>query len=218
MIRSGWHSSRLRTCSTSPPMQYDYHAFISYTTREKEVRQIKPFVDALVDRLKRGGVTVCPVFYDGWHMERRRYRPDELVHSLGEGIDRSAFTIAFVSPGYITSEWCQFEWHNTAVVHRSRDSPAPHYSILPILWKALPEMILWGRTRRQMLREVRKRLAWDGYGFIPSQGEIVDISSFDLGDPWSGAPFAMWHCLHVVRGYLVQWYPEQTWESLDIMT
>lgn len=214
MVRSSLPSSRGHTSSTSPPMQYDYHAFISYTTREEEVRQIKPFVDAFVAKLKRGGVKICPVFYDGWHMERRIYQPEELGHRLSEGISRSAFTIAFVSPGYIASAWCQFEWNTTVHVHRNRDTPAPTYSILPILWKTLPTMLPWGRTRRQMLSEVQKRLAWKGYGFLPSKGEAVDISSFVSGDSWSGAPYAMWHCVRVAVGYLECWYPEQEWSSI----
>jgi hypothetical protein len=202
------------TGSTSPPVHYEYNAFISYTTREEEVRQIKPFIDAFVDRLKRSGVTVCPVFYDGWHMERRRYERAELVHRLGDGISGSAFTIAFVSPGYVASEWCQFEWRTTVDVHSKRDTPALDYSILPILWKTLPRMLLGGRARRRMLAEIQERLAWKGYGFVPSKGEAVDISSFDLGDPWSGAPYAMWHCAHVAAEYLSRWYPEQKWDSV----
>lgn len=33
------------TNSTSPPKYYEYHCFISYTTREEEIRILKPFLD-----------------------------------------------------------------------------------------------------------------------------------------------------------------------------
>jgi hypothetical protein len=197
-------------------MQYDYHAFISYTSREEEVRQIKPFIDAFVDRLKRSGVTICPVFYDGWHMERRTYERAELVHRLGDGVSRSAFTIAFVSPGYVTSEWCQFEWWATVGVHGHRDSPAPDWSILPIIWKTLPTILLWGWKRRRMLADIQRRMAWKGYGLLtPSSGEVVDISAFDFKDPWQGVPYAMWHCMRSALMYLRNWYPEQEWDSVQ---
>jgi len=203
-----------RTESTSPPSIYSFHAFISYTTREEEVREIKPFVDSVVDQLISSGVTVCPVYYDRVELERRKYEDGELADRLKDGISRSAFTLAFVSPGYITSNWCQFEWWTTIKVHGRRDEPALAHSVCPIVWKTLPSMYFFGRARKRMLAAVQRRTAWPGHPyFAPSTGEAADISPFIAGSTWSGRPQAAWTTLRVVIEYLSRWYPDTDWRS-----
>jgi len=115
--------------------QHRWHCFISYTTREEEVQEVKPFLDAYVRAIQAQGVTVCPVFYDGWYLQRESYSQRELAEKLREGIEGSAFTVAFLSPSYPQSAWCCYEWATTEEVHVRRAPPAPAYSILPIQWK-----------------------------------------------------------------------------------
>ncbi len=131
-------SKESATASTSPPSFYQYHFFISYTTREKEVKLIKPFIDEYVVRLRSYVDRHCPIFYDGWCLAKLDYEPHFLRDVLTEAISKSAFTVCFLSPGYVESEWCSFEWKYTELVHSQRGLPAPAASILPILWKEIP--------------------------------------------------------------------------------
>lgn len=116
---------------------FSYHFFVSYTTREDEVRIIKPFVDdygkALGQRLG-----FPPIYYDGWYIKKSKYHhPEELRSTLSKAIRESAFTVSFLSPHYLRSEWCRFEWQETERVHSVRPNPAPEKSILPITWKRI---------------------------------------------------------------------------------
>src|SRR5262245_58733016 len=118
------------------PPGKQWHAFVSYTTREEEVRAIKPFVDAYICETKKHGVTVCPVWYDGWYLQGRHYGPAELGEELSSAIAASMMTSAFLSPQYCVSEWCNFEWDESERV-RTR--------ILPILWKD----VMWLEVERK---------------------------------------------------------------------
>jgi len=180
------------TRSTSPLATYEFHSFISYTTREEEVRVIKPFIDAYVGILQRRGVRFCPVFYDGWYLRDRQYDNVTLGHKLESGIEQSAFTTAFLSPGYSTSNWCCFEWCATEKEHRERDFPAPEYSILPICWKKPIETHYdVGCSNRVLSRR------------------YLDISqSFQLN-----RRRALYKAIAATRRYLDTWYPNQGWGS-----
>jgi hypothetical protein len=181
------------TRSTSPEATYEYHAFISYTTREDEVRVIKPFIDEYVGILQAQGVRVCPVFYDGWYLRKRQYDNVTLEEELRQGIHQSAFTVAFLSPGYLTSNWCCFEWMTTEEEHRKRVFPAPSYSILPICWK--------------------KPLA-KNYGNWCSKAVLSrpysDISYSLRANPQQ----ALTRAIARTRAYLDTWYPMQGWRQL----
>jgi hypothetical protein len=165
-------------------MQFRYHCFISYTTREREVQRIKPIIDRYCDTLKSRGVRVCPAYYDGWYLERHRYDPDELARLLRDAIANSAFTVSFLSPSYLWSHWCRFEWATTQDVHSRRPSPAPAKSILPLCWKRLafydffhPPSLYYNVMRRPLVR------------------------AFPFGYPTLG------RCVDATLGYLNAWYP-----------
>src|ERR1700733_956580 len=203
-----------RSRSTSPPAHYDFHCFISYTTRESEVQQIKPLVDTFVQQIREADVSVCPIFYDGWYLERRRYGIRELSARLRDGIERSAFTVAFLAPGYIESEWCRFEWAATSDAHSMREVPATSYSIYPLLWKPV-DRFYFRRTRREMLNRVKTRMSWQRTPFLPNLGEAVDLTHYNSSDPWTGAPLALWQALRLIPDYLDQWYPDREWKHVQ---
>ncbi|HSI02209.1 MAG TPA: TIR domain-containing protein [Reyranella sp.] len=120
-----------------------YHAFISYTTREHEVRQVKPIVDEFLNRylkpLIRGVLGELPVFYDGWSLDppsNRSFDESTLKYRLAEAIRDSEMMLAFVSPSYLSSRWCHFELATMAPRERE-PVPAP---IVPIFWKGDHEL------------------------------------------------------------------------------
>jgi hypothetical protein len=128
-----------RNVATSPPVYYEYSCFLSYTTREDEVQVVKPFIDDYRDELQREWeryIGVNPrIYYDGWRLPPG-LKPDEWLHSqLEKAIRMSAFVVAFVSPGYLTSGWCNWELSVAHEEHTRRGSPALEASCLPILWK-----------------------------------------------------------------------------------
>ena len=213
-MRSLHRSPRAVTASTSPPVQYAYHCFVSYTTREQEVKAIKPCVDRLVDHLKKSGVVICPVFYDGWYLARRMYDVCELRERLACAIGKSAFTLAFVSPGYVDSPWCRFEWECTEHAHASRGTPAMEHSILPVLWKELPPFY-WRGTKRCFRRKLEERMHWQGYfGVIPPKARAVDLCGRVTSVSVAGIGAAS-ELLLAVQEYLERWYPTHDWISVS---
>ena len=112
-----------------------YHCFVSYTTREEEVRVVQPFVDAFLLGLRHCQLMTAPFFYDHLTLAARRYRPEELREALIRGVRESICMVAFVSDGYLSSPWCLFEWAMMDAVQLYR---GPNFSaILPIEWKEL---------------------------------------------------------------------------------
>jgi len=116
-------------------LEIKYHCFISYTTREAEVRAIKPFVDRFVDELDTRGLIVAPFFYDHLCLDNRDYPSSELCHALATGVAESVCMISFVSSGYLSSPWCLYEWGTMDGIQMLR---GPRFSaVLPIVWKPL---------------------------------------------------------------------------------
>ena len=113
----------------------DYHCFISYTTREDEIREVLPLVDAYCSALRARGVTPY-VFFDRLCMDRGPKSHHALCRQLERAIRLSGFTVSFISPSYLDSEWCRFEVSETLREHRQRRRfPDCEFAILPILWK-----------------------------------------------------------------------------------
>lgn len=117
--------------------EIQYHCFVSYTTREEEVREIKPTVDAFVDRLRAADLIVAPFFYDHLCLERRHYTSRELRDALVHGVAESVCMVSFVSPGYLSSPWCMSEWGSMDGIQHYRGPRFP--AILPIVWKEIDE-------------------------------------------------------------------------------
>ena len=107
-----------------------FYSFISYTSREEEVQVLKPFVDQYIDELRQHTAYI-PIYYD------RFYLPDghcRLGEKLADAIAESDFTTAFISPGYVSSPWCTFEWGCATTLAQIAGERV--HSLLPIVWKA----------------------------------------------------------------------------------
>jgi hypothetical protein len=114
------------------PNPFRFHFFVSYTTREDEVRAIIPFVDAFVKELELRGFTAKPPFWlDRIEIGQLGNVPDETLRDiLASGIDQCIALIAFVSPGYVQSGFCRFEWS-----HFGNSSPIDQCFATPLIWK-----------------------------------------------------------------------------------
>lgn len=88
--------------------------FISYTTREAEVRQLKPLVDAFLLALPEATYRELGIWYDGVDLPRnQRLSRQELAAKLSEALNTCDFTLAFISPHYLRSAWCRHEWYES---------------------------------------------------------------------------------------------------------
>jgi hypothetical protein len=114
------------------PTPFRYHFFVSYTTREDEVRAILPYLDEFVKELERYGFTTKPLLWlDRIEIGQLKNVTDEHVRrTLANAINECTALIAFVSPGYAASDFCRFEWSHIGVT-----SPYDHCFSAPLIWK-----------------------------------------------------------------------------------
>jgi len=105
-----------------------YHFFVSYTKRENEVQEVYPLIMEFVEELKAAGFTAAPLFFDLYRIGFNKYYEAELKDELKNAIANSVCMISFVSPGYIESDWCIFEWKT---IEMEKEYPL----ILPLIWK-----------------------------------------------------------------------------------
>ena len=120
---------------SAPPKPKFHHVFISYSRQEEEFQQVREFIELVVDELKRRGLNrdvaefiwldMLELYYDG--------KEEALETALREGIDTSGKFLAFVSPKYAHSKWCQFE-HDYA----QRCMP-----MLNVVWKGPSPIDQW---------------------------------------------------------------------------
>lgn len=111
-----------------------YHCFISYTNRESEARELRPLLTALGGAFRSLGVVHAPLFWDVLELEQPR-DAQGLAVSLLNAIQESVCMIALVSPSYVSSPWCIFEWGAMSGVHVDRGPEWP--AIKPYIWKPL---------------------------------------------------------------------------------
>src|SRR4051812_6799320 len=111
-----------------------YHCFISYTNRESELRDLKPLLDGIGDAFRSLDVRVAPFFWDRFNIDRQ-CGTSELATKLFNAIHESVCMIALVSPLYVSSPWCIFEWGCMAGIHLNRGPKWP--AIRPYIWKPL---------------------------------------------------------------------------------
>jgi hypothetical protein len=166
----------------APPERY--HVFISYTTREEEVHEVKPLVDLFLDRLRPAierYIKEPPAFYDGYFLYELRNRriPDrDLEKILIYAVEESEILLAFVSPEYIASPWCEREY---TVMATKRPRPwfdnMRHHPIDQLERRhARHRVSAW-----DSIRAACRRKRWDWSAVAPLGGPIIPIV-------WKGAP------------------------------
>lgn len=116
-----------------------FYVFLSYTNREDEVKQVKPFVDQYVkglwDWARQQGVEI---FYDEFSLSSKIHDAPKLAAILAIAAKNSDLFTAFLSPGYVGSRWCRYEWeHGPLSPNRVGSTRLVH----PIHWK--PEYQNW---------------------------------------------------------------------------
>jgi len=113
-----------------------FKIFLSYTNREEEIKLIKPFInehcEILMEWARQKDIEI---FYDEYSIKQRQYTENEMKKILSVAISDSDLMIAFLSNGYVSSEWCQFEWAES----RLNQYPPIH----GILWKRITQDISW---------------------------------------------------------------------------
>ncbi len=136
-----------------------FYSFMSYSTRDDEIKTVKPFVDEYAHAM-RSHVPYIPIYYDGFYIP---YGHPHLEDELARSIYDSDFTTAFLSPGYVSSSWCGFEWgysHQLSQLSVSYKKPLKH-EILPICWKHFDEnrdsRLFSGRCWIDVSREIEHR-------------------------------------------------------------
>lgn len=88
-----------------------FNAFVSYTTREDENRLVQPLVDRYCRELWQwASVRGVEIFYDQFSLPKVTYSDEQLMAVLGEALARTQFFVGFISPCYVESRWCCFEW------------------------------------------------------------------------------------------------------------
>jgi hypothetical protein len=173
-----------------------HHCMISYTTREEEVRAVKPFVDWFCDLLRARGIRPL-VWYDGYYVERRLYPDRELAEILKSAVRSCWFTVSFLSPGYLFSPWCGFEVAETIRAHEERHTD-PQFQLLPVFWKGPIDVSL--SREHEFIRQLRRHDEFPGSLF----GDEMELAESNpdglpqLREPW-------WHhlqkfkCLSIER-------------------
>jgi hypothetical protein len=140
------------------------HVFLSYTRREEEVSVLQPVTDAYCDLLVRWARTRgVEVFYDRSSIPQDvTYSDGQLNEILGCAVRRSHLLVSFLSPEYIGSPWCRFEfetkWSTShREIHKVYWKPEITVPILPRLSRLLSsartrfvmDVLDWKRIRHQ---------------------------------------------------------------------
>ncbi|HEX4707406.1 MAG TPA: toll/interleukin-1 receptor domain-containing protein [Candidatus Udaeobacter sp.] len=144
--------------------RWDVYVFLSYTSRESEVQLVQPLIDqycrGLWEWADRNGIHV---FYDHFSLPRRQFHDHELTAKLADAIDKSDLMTAFLSPEYISSKWCQFEWNTqysrvraARMLHDEDRAPQTHAIYWkPDIWSELQNGVTspWGPVVEATFRE-----------------------------------------------------------------
>jgi hypothetical protein len=153
----------------------EFHTFISYTTRGTDStlarRLVYEYIACMHSLCEGARAIYVPVFLDRLQLDQS-LGGDALKDALRDGLTNSAFTTSFISPEYVASPWCMFEYGLatgvSAVAPRTGDQRSPTRPVDDVL------AIRWRPAR-----------AVDE----PFQRDVIDISSyFESETPdWRGA-------------------------------
>jgi TIR domain len=110
-----------------------FRFFISYTSREDDIKEFQSFIDEFIEAVQNRYLRRT-FFYDRISLEQRDRTDNQLSYELEEALNQSGFMIAFISPKYLLSNWCMFEWETAHKLRPGR--------ILVIEWKDTPQKSL----------------------------------------------------------------------------
>jgi len=105
--------------------------FLSYTSHESEVSELKKILDPFLRNISEQTWKMAGIWYDAVDMQKEHtsLRPDNQIREeLESGLRKSDFTLAMISPYYLRREWCHFEWTSSLNMHCCP-------TILPVCWK-----------------------------------------------------------------------------------
>jgi hypothetical protein len=110
--------------------------FLSYTTREADVKRLKAILDPFLQALPDYTWSRLGVWYDAVDIRHTSNgvgsEPEGnnswLEREILDGLQRCDFTLAMISPHYMRSHWCRFEWRSGQQIHRPPTN-------LPANWK-----------------------------------------------------------------------------------
>jgi hypothetical protein len=115
------------------------YVFLSYTRREEEVQRLQPVTDAYCDLLQKWARTHrVHIFYDRSSIPQDvQYSDKQLEALLRPAVLRSHLLVSFLSPQYIESGWCRYEYKT-----KWTDAPGQIHNIY---WKPeiAPPTFLW---------------------------------------------------------------------------
>jgi hypothetical protein len=126
---------------------FRYHFFVSYTSREEEVAEVRPYVDQFIRDVEERGFTAWPFWLDRIHLRDFSGGHQELCTRLAQGIDECMCLVSFTSPLYMTSPFCEFEYE-----YFDRTSPPTWEFLGEVEWKPFkPD---------DVPRDFRRRYGW----------------------------------------------------------
>lgn len=136
---------------------FKYHFFVSYTARENETAYIKQLILEYTQGLKILGFNAWPFWFDLTHLGVWRGTDTSLKCELAKAIDNCITMVSFVSPKYLNSNYCAYEWE-----HMRWTSPVNQPFCVPIVWKEInaekpskiPEILYIHHIRVQNASEV----------------------------------------------------------------
>lgn len=115
-LRDARRVRRTRQAAVDETARRSVNIFLSYTRREDEVKALQPITDAYCELLFDWGRTRgVDIFYDRSSIPQdKSYSNEELRSILDCNVSRSHLLVSFLSPAYLDSPWCQFEYKTKA--------------------------------------------------------------------------------------------------------
>lgn len=135
------------------------YVFLSYTSREDEVRELQPFVDVYCRELwQRARSNGLEVFYDHFSLERKWYSDQELETILTYHVERANLFVGFISPYYVESRWSCYEWRK-GPMKQWHAFQQPRQQTQSIYWKR--DYHEFGHNSQEIVSDLDERVHFD---------------------------------------------------------
>jgi TIR domain len=225
LVRPQCSRTNVKARNVKPPI---LNVFLSYTSREQEVSALQPVMDAYCDILLKWGRTRgIDIFYDHSSIAQdRSYSDRELFTILGDAIRRSHLLVSFLSPAYISSRWCQFEFKTKfgiapRQIHKVYWKPEislPLFEILsrllhPRSTQFLLDVVQWDRIRWGD-RECWRDTPWDFVEDLENPKNFSDLTDVYRRGFWAG-PAPITRCAQKTAEILCREHPQLTGRFKD---